>query len=241
MRVVVMSDIHGFNLALETVIADLDAETGREPVSAVIVAGDLCEGGPGPAETLALLHARGYTLLRGNTDQGLVEQSLTSSSDASAHFALDQIGPDGVKMLAALPFDHRITPPGGSSPDDDLLVVHANPHNVEDKLLPDASDRALREVIGETRAAVIAFGHHHVCYTRRLDDYLLVDVSAVGNPKDGDLRCKYGLLTWDEQTKRWDAEIRRLDYPIEATTAQIRASDLPDPDATLRKLLRASY
>lgn len=70
MRVVVMSDIHGFNLALETVIADLDAETGREPVSAVIVAGDLCEGGPGPAETLALLHARGYTLLRGNTDQG---------------------------------------------------------------------------------------------------------------------------------------------------------------------------
>jgi predicted phosphodiesterase len=241
MRVAVMSDIHGFNLALETVIADLDAEAARDPIAEVIVAGDLCEDGPGPAETLTLLRARGYRLLRGNTDQELVEQSLNSSGGAMARYALDKIGADGVKMLAALPFDYRLTPPGGSSPADDLLVVHANPHNVDDKLLPEASDRALRDVIGETRAAVIAFGHHHVCYTRRLDDLLLVDVSAAGNPKDGDLRCTYGLLTWDEQTHRWDAEIRRLDYPIDATTDQIRASDLPDPEATLRKLLRASY
>ncbi len=46
MRVAVMSDIHGFNLALETVLADLDAQG---PFDEVIVAGDLCEVGPGPA------------------------------------------------------------------------------------------------------------------------------------------------------------------------------------------------
>lgn len=241
MRVAVMSDIHGFNLALETVVDDLDAEARRDPIAEVIVAGDLCEGGPGPAETLTLVQTRGYTLLRGNTDRDLVEQALAGSASASARYAIEQIGPRGVETLAALPFDRRLTPPHGSSPGDDLLVVHANPHNVDDKLLPEASDRALREVIGETRAAAIAFGHHHVCYTRRLDDLLLVDISAVGNPKDGDLRCKYGLFTWDEQTRQWDVELRRLDYPIEATAAQIQASDLPDPGSTIRKLLRASY
>jgi hypothetical protein len=103
------------------------------------------------------------------------------------------------------------------------------------------SDRELREVVGDTRAAVIAFGHHHVAYTRRLGDTLLADISAVGNPKDGDLRCKYGLFTWNEATRSWHAEIRRLPYPLEATATKILASALPDPERTLRKLEQASY
>ncbi|MEA2594744.1 MAG: hypothetical protein QOF01_1213, partial [Thermomicrobiales bacterium] len=47
MRVAVMSDIHGFSLALETVLADIDLQG---PFDEVVVAGDLCEVGPAPAE-----------------------------------------------------------------------------------------------------------------------------------------------------------------------------------------------
>ena len=70
---------------------------------------------------------------------------------------------------------------------------------------------------------------------------MLVDVSAVGNPKDGDLRCKYGILNWDANTQRWTAEIRRLDYPLEATEAQILASGMPNPEKVIKKLKKASY
>jgi hypothetical protein len=49
MRVAVMSDIHGFNFALETVLADLDQQG---PFDEVVVAGDLCEVGPAPADVL---------------------------------------------------------------------------------------------------------------------------------------------------------------------------------------------
>ena len=238
MRVAVMSDIHGFNLALETVLADL-AEQG--PLGETIVAGDLCEVGPAPAEVLDLLRAGRFTVLCGNTDRDLVEAAGEGWAGRDARFALEQIGEAGVEYLAGLAFSRRITPPGGRSPDDDLLAVHANPHDLERKLLPEMSDRELREVIGETRAAVVAFGHHHVAYTRRLGGMLLADVSAVGNPKDGDLRCKYGLFTWDETARTWQVEIRRLPYPLEETAAQILASDLPDPERTLRKLKQASY
>jgi hypothetical protein len=154
---------------------------------------------------------------------------------------IEQIGPEGVDYLANLPFDHRITPPGGTSPGDDLLVCHANPHNLDDRIEPGMGDRELREVLGGVRAAAVAFGHYHVCFTREVDGTLLVDVSAVGNPKDGDLRCKYGILSWDESARRWTAELRKLPYPLEETAAEIRASTLPDPEKTLNKLVKASY
>jgi hypothetical protein len=69
----------------------------------------------------------------------------------------------------------------------------------------------------------------------------LVDVSAVGNPKDGDLRSKWGVLQWDEAAMRWSAELRYVDYALDETEAQIRASGLPNPEGAIRKLRKASY
>ena len=238
MRVAVMSDIHGFSLALEVVLGDLG---NQGAIAETIVAGDLCEVGPAPAAVLDILRRSDYTVLQGNTDRDLVEAASEGWGTGDIHFALEQIGDSGVEYLAGLPFSRRITPPGGASPDDDLLAVHANPRDLDNKLHPELSDRELREVLGEARAAVVAFGHVHIAYTRQVGATLLADVSAVGNPKDQDLRCKYGLLTWDEEDRRWDVEIRRLSYPLEATVAQIRDSDLPNPERTVRKLLKASY
>lgn len=238
MRVAVLSDVHGFSLALETVIADI-AATG--PYDAVVVAGDHCEVGPAPSEALELLRSTGWILLKGNTDDDLVDAAADRDGSHAEHYAIKQLGPDRIAFLADLPFSHRITPPGGTSPGDDLLVVHANPHDLRDQITDAMSDRAVREVLGDERPSALAFGHYHVCFTRTVDDTLLLDVSAVGNPKDRDLRCKYGVLTWNETARRWSAELRKLDYPLEATYAQILASDLPTPDKTWKKLKQASY
>lgn len=238
MRIAVMSDIHGFNLALDAVLADIAADG---PFDEVVVAGDLVEGGPGPAEVIESLQASDMTVLRGNTDRDVILAVEERWDDRAFEYVYDQIGDEGLVYLASLPFSRRITPPSGISPDDDLLVVHANPFDLERPLSPAMSDRELREVLGETRAAVIAFGHVHIAYTRQLEDRLLVDVSAVGNPKDQDLRCKYGVLTWDEATRTWSAEIRRIAYPVDETIAQIEESSIPKPNKTRKKLLKASY
>jgi predicted phosphodiesterase len=237
MRVAIMSDIHGFDLALEVVLADLAT---REPFDAVIVAGDLCEIGPAPDAVLARLRQTDFTVLQGNTDRDLVEAASAGWRDGEIGYALDQIGNEGVACLAARPFSHRLTPPSGVSPTDDLLAFHANPFDLDRELHPGMSDRELSEVIEDTRAAVFAFGHVHIAYTRLLGQTLLVDVAAVGNSKDRELRCTYAILTWEEATRRWQVERRRLDYPLTATAAQIRASGLPNPEKTLRKLTRGS-
>ena len=238
MRIAVMSDIHGFSIALDTVLADIDA-TG--PYDEIVVAGDLCAVGPDPDGVLETLRSGKFTVLQGNTDYDVGGASRTGSFEAELNFVQQKIGREGIDYLDSLPFSRRITPPGGSSPEDDLLVVHANPQDLFEKLDPTASDRELREVIGDAQFRALAFGHIHICYIRELDDRLLVDVSAVGNSKDLDLRCKYGVLTWNDATRRWDAEIRKLDYPLADTEDQILSSDLPNPKKTLQKLLEASY
>ena len=237
MRVAVLSDIHGFDLAFETVLADLDA-TG--PYDAVVIAGDLCELGPRPDRVIELIRERGYAAVQGNTDADIVDGRLFDRND-EIRYARDMIGEDGIDWLASLPFDIRITPPGGTSPDEDLLIVHANPHNLFQAIDPSYSNREVKTILQGVEAQAIAFGHIHICYIRQVDDYLLVDVSAVGNPKDGDLRCKYGVLTWIETTRRWDAELRMLPYPLEATEAQMAASNLPGWKKALKKLKRATY
>lgn len=238
MRIAIMSDIHGFNLAFETVLADIAAQG---PFDEIVIAGDLVEGGPGPAEVIAMLQDGVFTVLRGNADRDVVTAEEEGWDDRGMRYTLEQIGAEGVEYLASLPFSRRITPPGGASPDEDLLVVHANPHDLERPLSPDLSDRELREIVGDTRAAVIAFGHIHIAYIRRLDRTLLVDVSAVGNPKDQDLRCKYGIVEWDAATRTWTANLRRIPYPLAETVEQIMESGLPKPEKTRKKLEKASY
>ncbi len=235
MRVAVMSDIHGFSLALRTVLADV-ARCG--PFDRVVIAGDLCEGGPAPDEVLELLAGLDAAVIQGNTDRDLAQGAVHS---ATARYAWGKVGPAGMKYLADLPFEARIQPPGSAGPDDDLLVVHANPLDQDRHVPPDASVRELRELLGDTLAAAIAFGHLHICYTREALGKLLVDVSAVGNPKDGDLRCKWGELSWNPDERRWTAQLHKLPYPLEETVAQMRESGMPNPDNAIAKLWRASY
>jgi len=233
-RVAVLSDIHGYSLALDSVLSDLQ-QTG--PYDQVVVAGDLCAVGPDPRGVLDRLRTRDFVVLYGNTDENLVNDARAGESN----FTIQEIGPDGIEYLASRPFDHRVTPPDATSPDDDLLVVHANPYDVRHRLEPTLTDPEVREIIGDARFRALAFGHIHIDYIREVDDRLLVDVSAVGNPKDGDLRCKYGVISWDEQEYRWSAEIRHLPYPLEEKKKQIFASKLPNPQRTFETLLRASY
>ena len=161
-----------------------------------MVAGDICTPGPGPMRVLEQLWETGLCGSLRNGDRELVVAASQGTDDAEARFALDQIGEKGVRFLAGLPFEKRFSPPGRKDPSDDLLVVHANPYDLEQKLSPEMDDSELRGVIGDTRAAAIAFRPPPRGVYRQLDGLLLCDVAAVGNPKDGDLRSTRMSWMW---------------------------------------------
>lgn len=234
LRIAVISDIHGYSLALDRVLDDIDAHG----IEHTIVAGDLVESGPDPMGVLERLTSRELVVIQGNTDYDIAKRNRDSKLAA---WTERQIGEAGRRYLLDLPFEHRVTPPGANSPWQDLLVVHANPWDFNQAIRPDANQDELDYLIGKTRAGVLAFGHIHIAYIRELPSMTLIDVSAVGNPKDGDLRSKWGLLTWDSDSLSWSVELKYVEYPLEETEAQFRESGIPKPEKRIKRLKDASY
>lgn len=236
MRIAIISDIHGNQLALEAVLHDLALQPGCD---LLVVAGDLCLNGPCPREVLHTVQNLHCPVIQGNVDLETVTRAPFSGSHkrSTVSWTREQIGQSGIDYLASLPFSYRVTNPTGL----DLLVVHANPVNLEDALRPEADDATLESLLGrlDARIGALAFGHLHKAYIRTWRQFLLVDVASCGLPRDSDRRAAYGILTW--QQNRWEAEIRRVPYDVLAVVRQIRDCGMPNAEKRTDVLLKARY
>jgi predicted phosphodiesterase len=236
MRIAVISDIHGNQRALEAVLDDLK----KQPLcDQLVIAGDLCLNGPRPREVLQLVQELNCPVLQGNVDLETVNQVPEKGEKKrnAVAWTREQIGEAGILYLASLPFSYRVSNPAGR----DLLIVHANPLNLEDALFPNSDDQELERLLGGLDAGVgaLAFGHLHIAYVRSWRGLLLADVASCGAPRDEDRRAAYGILTW--QTDHWEAEIRRVDYDLPAVIKQIKNSGMPNAEKRIKILQEARY
>ena len=237
MRVAVISDIHGNQIALEAVLQDL---TLQPAVDQLVIAGDLCLNGPCPRQVLETVQGLHCPVIQGNVDLEIVTRAAEKGDRkrSTVAWTCEQIGQSGIDYLASLPFSHSVVNPNGS----DLLIVHANPLNLEDAIFPNAPDSMLEHFLGglDLGVGAVAFGHLHIAYTRRWRHLLLVDVASCGLPRDEDLRAAYGILTWQED-RVWEAEIRRVVYDVKAVVKQIKTCGMPNVDKRIKTLLEARY
>lgn len=233
MRIAIYSDVHGNLTALQTVLADIK----KQAPDLIAFAGDLCMMGARPKACLELAKAETDIFVYGNTDEA-IHTPLTIPDDASdeqrprwesfivvGKWTAGQLGAEGIAWLQRLPFSHRISPTADSK--DDLLIVHANPVDVNQVIFPTAdfqtehlgevkwkqSDEDLRPLLENITAGIIAFGHLHVPNVRHWNSTILANISSVNLPADGDKQAKYGLLTW-RKGDGWTVEKRRVAYNI---------------------------
>lgn len=231
MRIAIYSDVHGNLTALQTVLADIK----KQAPDLIAFAGDLCLMGARPKACLELAKAETNIFVYGNTDEYIhTPQEPPEDADEAqrqrwqtfnelAAWTRAQLGPKNVSWLQRLPFSQRISPTAVSS--NDLLIVHANPQDVNAPIFPTAefqqetfgeikmaqTDEDLRPLLANTSAGIIAFGHIHIPNVRRWGEMILANISSVNLPGDGDARAKYGLLTWDKATG-WMVEKRLVAY-----------------------------
>jgi len=235
MRVAIISDIHGNQLAFEAVLRDLAEQPG---IDQTIIAGDLCLNGPRPRQALEMVQELRCPVIQGNVDAEVANGAPDKGAKkrTTVSWTREEIGQVGIAYLAGLPFSHRI-----AGPEDDLLIVHANPLNLDDAIFPNAPDGDLERLLGglDEGIGALAFGHLHIAYTRRWRQLLLADVASCGLPRDEDLRAAYGILTWQDST--WQAEIRRVAYDVEAMVKQIKTCGMPNADKRVKTLLEARY
>lgn len=247
MRTAIFSDVHGNLTALEAVLADIK----QQSPDLIIFAGDLCLFGPRPAECLTLVQAENISTIYGNQDEPLCNQPPLSHEVDQAEWEINQdlkeivtwtrlqLTVDQRAWLHALPFQRRVSPT--TQPKDDLFIVHANPHDVEQHIYPPEARQ--KELYGEIRqpdddpdlaqmldnlvCGILAFGHVHVPNIRQWQNMSLVNISSVSLAQDGDTRAKYGLFTWDNRTG-WQIEHRYVAYDLDKELGILAECQMPE-------------
>ena len=256
MRIAVFSDIHGNPYSCEAVLKAIatDAEANGS-FTCIVAAGDHCSAGSDPARCIDMLQTARVTCLHGNTDAWVLRPDETPKDhleNASwwrnqpvLYWVREKICLAGLQWLQSLPFGLSVSPT--ANPANDLLVVHANPKDVDRRIMPplDVQERILGKNLGRLRqpdedpelvdmmdgisAAIVAFGHFHYSSIRHWREKMLVNVSPCSiSPFDSDRRARYCVFTWDGQ--RWDVRRQLVSYDASQEAQALRASDMPHGD-----------
>jgi hypothetical protein len=248
MRVAVFSDVHGNPFACQAVLQAIRREGSFE---AIVAAGDLCLGGSDPGECIDLLRAHGVQGIYGNTEEYLYQPEHEPPDDnhrskwgklqPAVRWTRGRLTEEQFTWLRGLPFELHFSP--NNRPGDDLLVVHANPVDVELMILPPEevqislwgevrqadNDPSLAQRLQGVRAKTIAFGHFHYGFERFIGGSRLVNVAFCSLPGvDHDRRACYTTFSW--RGNNWQIERNWVEYEAENEIAALRASDMPSKE-----------
>jgi predicted phosphodiesterase len=225
-----IADIHGNALALEAVLADIDAQG----IGDIVNLGDHLSGPLEADRTADLLMAFDFPSVLGNHDRYLIAQPRAKMHSWERD-AFDQLGPSHLDWLRSLPFSRVWR--------DEVFMCHATPQNDNrywlEAVSPDgivhlkplAEIEALAEGIDQP---LILCGHSHLQRAVRLSDgRLIVNPGSVGAPAyDDDLpyyhrveaatpHAAYAII--EKTAAGWQAWFRLVGYDHSAM-ARLAAS-----------------
>jgi putative phosphoesterase len=252
LRIAVLSDIHGNDLALEAVLTDSAASGG---VDEFWILGDLAAIGPAPIRTLERLaglsmHTRKpVQFIRGNTDRYLCTgerpgpdlaaaqadpEQMNLILEIAANFAWTRgaVAVSGwLDWLNELPLEYRTRLPDGTR----VLCVHAAP-GVDDGAGILASDEpdSVASLLAGCEADLVCVGHTHQPFSLQVGEVQVINPGSLSNPFGPDVRASYALIHADEHGYR--VEHRRVDYDQAAVIAEARRLGHPAADLIARRL-----
>jgi predicted phosphodiesterase len=234
MKVAIFSDVHGNLSALRAVLESIQQQPGLDEI---VFAGDLCVFGPRPQACVQLILEQNIRTIAGNTDDWIFRPPILSDDlrgeqrkqrkhiRSLCQWTQSQLTKDGLNWIDELchSFQVHFSPTGNKN--DELLVVHANPVDLNQLIFPPKSDQKvlygrirqsdaeLAPLLNEVGAGAIAFGHLHIPNIRHWKNLILFNVSSVSLPGDGDGRAKYAVISWTEGLG-WSAKHIHVPYDI---------------------------
>lgn len=232
MRILVISDIHANQEALQAVIEAADE------VDEIWCLGDVVGYGPSPNECIALLEEQSNLIcLQGNHDAAATGDLLLDSFNPEARFSIDwlrnNLDRSGFAFLKSLPQKYEF----GT-----YTLVHASPRQPILEYILDAYIAA--ENIEHFDGDFCLVGHTHmpvIFYLnpllqrvtlnipeankiRELQGRSIINPGSVGQPRDRDPRAAFAIL--DDENNTWD--FRRIEYDVAKVQEKMKAAGLPE-------------
>jgi len=229
MKLAVLGDIHSNLEAFEAVLADLD----KQRPDRLFCVGDIVGYGPNPRECLALIRERGIETVQGNHDY-----YVANDDELSAFQPLAQTTIYWHKVVCNAKEQAFLRSLPWALSTNDVQVLHT-PTIGENRwrYILDMPD--IKAAFANTQGQIVFIGHTHrpgiyldeepilkirkMSLTLPTDPRVLVNVGAVGQPRDGDPRACWCLY---DSTRR-HVQIRRCKYDHKKTAGKIRKAGLP--------------
>jgi predicted phosphodiesterase len=232
MKCAVISDVHGNLEALNAVLHDI----GKRKADSVLFLGDAVGYGPDPNECVRTLMAACSVLLAGNHDWaaiGLTEKEyFNPHARAAIEWTAKVLDPDCARSLGLFPLTYRRA-------EDGLFLVHATPKEPRQwHYLMSLWDAEMTFECFDEKVCLLGHSHQPLIIERlpsgemvarrgettfgRTERYI-INVGSVGQPRDGDPRACYVIVTED------DVRLHRVAYDIGETQRKMAEAGLPDP------------
>jgi putative phosphoesterase len=228
MRLALISDLHGNEIALEAVLEDVrTAGCDR-----LVCLGDVATLGPRPSQVLARLRDLGCECLLGNHDEFMLDPALVAQY-SSIPVLVSSVEHTRASLASAeVEFIRGFRPTIAIG--DVALLYHGTPRsNVED-LLASTPDDLVDAMLDGHRATVFAGGHTHLPMVRQHRGMLIVNCGSVGAPfrsyaSHGPpvilAHAEYALI--DIERGRVSVTLRRIELDRGALRAQAEGWDNP--------------
>lgn len=231
--VALISDIHGNLISLQAVLADL----ARRGIDEIVCLGDTAANGPQPGNCLDLLESVGPLAVMGNADAWLLDPQLDPDADdfhrkveESDLWTIAQLSPANRRYLQSFQPSHLLDTP---TP---LLAFHGTPRSNREIVLPTTPVEEMAAIFAEFPALLLAGGHTHQPFVRRIHAQTFINPGSVGLPYVIDSGGRAHNPSWAEYAiVGWEAggvEIQLVRVAVDgrAVRRAIEVSGMPHAD-----------
>lgn len=237
MRLAVLSDIHANLEAFEQVLADID----RSDVDAIVSLGDNIGYGPDPNAVIGLLQERRIPSVLGNHELAVLSARhlnwFNPLARRSVLWTIDMLSLPSRAFVSRLP---------GALVLHGCQFVHGFPPRSIATYLFQVSPQRILNVFRRLTVPLCFIGHTHNLERLEYDGQdvsrnplaagsiplslehrHILNIGAVGQPRDGDNSAKY--VIWDSLEKI--LTVRYVPYDIASVVRKIKAAGLPESHA----------
>ena len=180
MRIALISDLHGNEVALGAVLDDI----AKKGVDQIVCLGDTATLGPRPSAILAKLRDLGCPCIMGNHDEFLLDAELIQQyTEApivveSVDWCRDRMSQDELDFIRTFRPSMEIELGDKAK----LLLFHGSPTSHMQDILATTPPDELDEILAGHSATVMAGGHTHIQMLRQHKGMLLVNPGSLGMP-----------------------------------------------------------
>jgi putative phosphoesterase len=180
MRIAIISDIHGNEIALNVILSDIQ----KFAVDQIICLGDIATLGPSPSRVIQTVRDLKCPCILGNHDAFLTNpEALHTYTEAqiiveAVEWCRSQLSTKDLNFLATFQPSIELIFESNYK----ILFFHGSPRSNTEDILSTTSPLDLDQILQHQKADILAGGHTHIQMLREHRGILIINPGSVGFP-----------------------------------------------------------